>query len=234
MVAFLFFDGKISKNFSLCGENLTDCAISPIISAGIAAQRGRNIVNIRLYAVKLDRPLSEAERSTLARFLPPERQDRIKTSEPLCAYALLCRALHELYGLEDLPQLSYGEHGKPYFASHPDVHFSLSHTRGAALLAVHNEPIGADIECLRPVSGAMRTRFHAANDADFWRLWGQRESRCKRAGISAVALRDREVPSFPNERVFALEPFPDYTASVCTCSDADVDKPIYLTVKELI
>ena len=188
-------------------------------------------MNIRLYAVKLDRPLSEAERSTLARFLPPERQDRIKTSEPLCAYALLCRALHELYGLEDLPQLSCGEHGKPYFASHPDVHFSLSHTRGAALLAVHNEPIGADIECLRPVSGAMRTRFHAANDADFWRLWVQRESRCKRAGISAVALRDREVPIFPNERVFALEPFPDYTASVCTCSDADVDKLIYLTVK---
>ena len=102
------------------------------------------------------------------------------------------------------------------------------------LLAVHNEPIGADIECLRPVSGAMRTRFHAANDANFWCLWVQRESRCKRAGISAVALRDREVPSFPNERVFALEPFPDYTAGVCTCSDADVDKPIYLTVKELI
>ena len=207
---------------------MTDRAISPIIFAGIAAQRGRNIVNIRLYAVKLDRPLSEAERSTLACFLPPERQDRIKTSEPLCAYALLCRALHELYGLEDLPQLSYGDHGKPYFASHPDVHFSLSHTRGAALLAVHNEPIGADIECLRPVSGAMRTRFHAANDADFWRLWVQRESRCKRAGISAVALRDRKVPSLPNERVFALEPFPDYTAGVCTCSDADVDKPIYL------
>ena len=80
----------------------------------------------------------------------------------------------------------------------------------------------------------MRTRFHAANDADFWRLWVQRESRCKRAGISAVALRDREVPSFPNERVFALEPFPDYTAGACTCSDTDVDKPIYLTVKELI
>jgi hypothetical protein len=99
-------------------------------------------------------------------------------------------------------------------------------TVGAALLAVHNEPIGADIECLCPVSGAMRTRFHAANDADFWRLWVQRESRCKRAGISAVALRDREVPSFPNERVFALEPFPDYTAGVCTCSDADVDKLI--------
>lgn len=214
---------------------MTDRAISPIISAGIAAQRGRNIVNIRLYAVKLDRPLSEAERSTLARFLPPERQDRIKTSEPLCACALLCRALHELYGLEDLPQLSCGEHGKPYFASHPDVHFSLSHTRGAALLAVHNEPIGADIECLRPVSGAMRTRFHAANDAGFWRLWVQREQPLPSArGSAPCALRDREVPIFRMSAFSHSNRSPNYTAGVCTCSDADVDKPIYLTVKELI
>ena len=191
-------------------------------------------MNIRLYAVQLDHPLTETERGALARFLPPERQSRAKTPEALCVYALLRRALHDLYGWEDLPQLSYGEHGKPYFASHPDVHFSLSHTRGAALLAVHDEPVGADIERLRPARGAMLARFHAANDDDFWRLWVQRESRCKRAGISAVTLRDREVPSIPNERVFELKPFSDYTASVCTCSGADVDKPICLTVKELI
>ena len=191
-------------------------------------------MNIRLYAVQLDHPLAETERSALTRFLPPERQSRAKTPEALCAYALLRRALRDLYGWEHLPQLSYGEHGKPYFTAHPDVHFSLSHTRGAALLAVHDEPVGADIERLRPASGAMLARFHAANDADFWRLWVQRESRCKRAGISAGALRDREVPSFPNERIFALEPFHDYTVGVCTCSGTDVDKPICLTVKELI
>ena len=182
-----------------------------------------NFLKVRLLA---HLPYSLRER--LAQKAPMKRDDS------LCAYASLHFALHDLRDWETLPDMAYGEHGKPYFASHPDVHFSLSHTRGAVLLAVHNEPIGADIESLRPVSGAMRTRFHAANDADFWRLWVQRESRCKRAGISAVALRDREVPSFPNERVFALEPFPDYTAGVCTCSDADVDKPIYLTVKELI
>ena len=191
-------------------------------------------MNIRLYAVRISQPLSEAELSALARFLPPARQDRAKTPEALCAYALLCRALRDLYGREDLPQLSYGEHGKPYFAAHPDIHFSLSHTRGAALLAVHNDPVGVDIERLRPASEVMRTRFHAASDADFWRLWVRRESRCKRAGLSAVALRDREVPSVPNERVFALKPFSDYVAGVCTCSDADVDKSMYLTAQELI
>ncbi len=191
-------------------------------------------MNIRLYAVRISQPLSEAELSALVRFLPPTRQDRAKAPEALCAYALLHRALRELYGWGNIPQLSYGAHGKPYFASHPNVHFSLSHTHGAVLLAVHDEPIGVDMEFLRAVSDAMRARFHAANNADFWRLWVRRESRCKRAGRSAVALRDREVPGIPNERVFALEPFSDYVASVCTCSGAAVDKLICLTAKELI
>lgn len=191
-------------------------------------------MNIRLYAVRLLQPLNAAERSALARFLPPERQARSETPEALCAYALLHHALRSLYGWEILPQLSYGEHGKPCFASHPEVHFSLSHTRGAALLAVHEQSVGADIERLRPVSETMRARFHAESDEDFWRFWVQRESRCKRAGISAVALRGREAPLTPDERVFVFTPFPDYTASVAACSGAIIDKPICLTPQELI
>ena len=183
---------------------MTDRAISPIISAGIAAQRGRNIVNIRLYAIKLDRPLSEAERSALARFLPPERQDRIKTSEPLCAYALLCRALHELYGLEDLPQLSYGEHGKPYFASHPDVHFSLSHTRGAALLAVHNEPIGADFtRQTTPISGASGCSGRAAASAQGSAPSHCGTGKCRASRMSAFSHSNRS-PTIPPASVPAL------------------------------
>ena len=191
-------------------------------------------MNIRLYAVRISQPLNAAELSALARFLPPERQARSKTPEALCAYALLHRALRDLCGWETLPELSFGEHGKPCFAAHPDVHFSLSHTRGAALLAVHEQSVGADIERLRPVSERMRAHFHAESDEDFWHSWVQRESRCKRAGRSAVALRDREVPPIPNERVFVFTPFSDYTASVATCSGAVIDKPICLTVQELI
>lgn len=195
-------------------------------------------MNIRLYAVRLDRALDGAETAALARFLPSERKVRsdrsAHTAETLCAYALLHRALHDRYGWEKLPEISRGAHGKPYFAAYPDVCFSLSHSRGAVLLAVHNEPIGADIECLRPVSGAMRTRFHAANDADFWRLWVQRESRCKRRGISAVSMRNGEMPVVPNERVFVFSPFSDSLAGICTDSNAETDKLIRLTVDDLI
>ena len=144
------------------------------------------------------------------------------------------RALHDRYGWEKLPEISRGAHGKPYFAAYPDVCFSLSHSHGAVLLAVHDHSIGADIERLRPVSEQMRARFQASDDVSFWQLWVQRESRCKRAGISAVALRDREVPVVPNERVFVFSPFSDSLAGICTDSNAETDKLIRLTVDELI
>ena len=55
-------------------------------------------MNIRLYAVRLDRALGEAETAALAHFLPSERKVRsdrtAHTAETLCAYALLRRALH--------------------------------------------------------------------------------------------------------------------------------------------
>lgn len=195
-------------------------------------------MNIRLYAVRLDRALDEAETAALARFLPSERKVRsdrsAHTAETLCAYALLRRALHDRYGWEKLPEISRGAHGKPYFAAYPNVCFSLSHSHGAVLLAVHDHSIGADIERLRPVSEQMCARFQASDDVSFWQLWVQRESRCKRRGISAVSMRNGEMPVVPNERVFVFSPFSDSLAGICTDSNAETDKLIRLTVDELI
>lgn len=195
-------------------------------------------MNIRLYAVRLDRALGEAETAALAHFLPSERKVRsdrtAHTAETLCAYALLRRALHDRYGWEKLPEISRGAHGKPHFAAYPDVCFSLSHSHGAVLLAVHDHSVGVDIERLRPVSERMRTRFHASDEVAFWQDWVQRESCCKRRGISAVALRGREVPAVPDERIFAFSPLHNYVAGVCTASGEKTGKLVRLTVEELI
>jgi len=194
-------------------------------------------VNIRLYAVRLDRALGEAETAALAHFLPSERKVRsdrtAHTAETLCAYALLRRALHDRYGWEKLPEISRGAHGKPHFAAYPDVCFSLSHSHGAVLLAVHDHSIGADIERLRPVSEQMRARFQASDDVSFWQLWVQRESRCKRRGISAAEQRDLLLPPVPGERVASLAVFPNCAACVCTDSGQDAVKLNYLTVEML-
>lgn len=197
-------------------------------------------MDIQLYMLTPVCPLSDEEANALLARLPKGLRERLarKTGaardESLFAYALLAHALHDHCGWEALPEIALGAHGKPYFPSCPDVFFSLSHSRGAVLLAVHDHSIGVDIERLRPVSERMRTRFHASDEAAFWQDWVQRESRCKRRGISAVALRGGEVPPLPNERVFAFSPLPNYVAGVCTASGEKADKLTRLTVEELI
>lgn len=197
-------------------------------------------MDIQLYMLTPVRPLSDEEANALLARLPKGLRERLarKTGaardESLFAYALLAHALHDRYGWEALPEIALGAHGKPYFPSCPDAFFSLSHSRGAVLLAVHDHSIGVDIECLRPVSERMRTRFHASDEAAFWQDWVQRESRCKRRGISAVALRGGEVPPLPDERVFTLSPLPNYVAGVCTASGEKADKLTRLTAEELI
>ena len=197
-------------------------------------------MDIQLYMLTPVRPLSDEEANALLARLPKGLRERLvdkkegKRDASLFAYALLAHALHDRYGWEALPEIALGAHGKPYFPSCPDVFFSLSHSRGAVLLAVHDHSIGVDIERLRPVSERMRTRFHASDEAAFWQDWVQRESRCKRRGISAVALRSGEVPPLPDEHVFAFSPLPNYVAGVCTASGEKADKLMRLTVKELI
>ena len=197
-------------------------------------------MDIQLYMLAPVRPLSDEVANALLARLPDALRERLagqkggKRDASLCAYALLRRAMQDHFGWEALPEISFGAHGKPYFPSCPDAFFSLSHSRGAVLLAVHDHSIGADIERLRPVSEQMRARFQASDDVSFWQLWVQRESRCKRRGISAVSMRNGEMPVVPNERVFVFSPFPDSLAGICTDSNAETDKLIRLTVDELI
>ena len=197
-------------------------------------------MDIQLYMLAPVRPLSDGEANALLARLPDALRERLagqkggKRDASLCAYEMLRRAMQDHFGWEALPEVAFGAHGKPYFPSCSDVFFSLSHSRSAVLLAVHDHSIGADIERLRPVSEQMRARFQASDDVSFWQLWVQRESRCKRRGISAVSMRNGEIPVVPNERVFVFSPFSDSLAGICTDSNAETDKLIRLTVDDLI
>lgn len=198
-------------------------------------------MDIRLYALELARPLRADERERLLAHLPYSLRERLaqkapmKRDDSLCAYASLHFALHDLRDWETLPDMAYSEHGKPYFPAHPDVSFSLSHSGGCVLVGVHDRPLGVDIERLRPVRAErLRRVLGAETELDFWQRWTEYESRCKRRGISAVSMRNGEMPVVPNERVFVFSPFPDSLAGICTDSNAETDKLIRLTVDELI
>lgn len=91
-------------------------------------------------------------------FLSDEYYSRYKNAhaaEHAAAMGLLEKAVKEEYGLDRLPEIETGEHGKPYFVS-SGIKFSLSHCKGAAVCAVYKNETGIDCE------GCGRTNFKAA------------------------------------------------------------------------
>jgi phosphopantetheinyl transferase len=90
----------------------------------------------------------------------PQGEKRPYDAEHQTAWALLADVVQREYGkaLCDLP-LAYTEHGKPYFTD-SFVHFSLSHTKALAVLAIGDAPCGVDAEAQsRHISAAVRARF---------------------------------------------------------------------------
>ena len=146
-------------------------------------------MSIELWAARLERPLTERETEAMLPLLPPERQERLlrikqseKRREPLCAYLILRHALWEQYRWRELPPIRLTSLGKPYFPDFPEVHFNLSHTTGAVLVALSGEPVGVDIEHIRPVSErAMRRLADVTTERAFFQSWVRREAlaRCE-------------------------------------------------------
>ncbi len=196
-------------------------------------------MDIQLFAVKLDRPLTDEEADTFLRIMPPERRERLMKvpkeelrHEPLCAYAILYMATRTIYGWKQLPKLRYSKYGKPEFEAYPDVQFNISHTRHAALVGLHNEPLGVDIEKLRPVSERTMQRIAGtASRKEFFESWVRRESRSKWNGAGLGSIREDENPAMLGERIVYLDTFEDYVACVCTHSDAHIAKIRTFTIK---
>lgn len=133
-------------------------------------------MSIGLWAARLERPLSEGEEKRLLALIPAARRERLlrvkdpaRRREPLCAYLLLRLALRETYGWEELPEISLSAQGKPDFPDHPAVYFNLSHTGGAVLVGISDQPVGVDIERVRPVAPASLKRLAAGvEEKDFF------------------------------------------------------------------
>ena len=196
-------------------------------------------MNIQLYAIELSRPLREQEVLSLLRFVPYERRRRLERlprpelqHEPLCAYAALQYGLYELYGWRELPELAYSRYGKPEFADHPEVQFNISHTRGAVLVGIHDQPLGVDIERIRPVSERTMQRIaNVSTEKEFFESWVRRESRGKWGGSGLASIRETEAPTMHGERFCFPETFPGFVACVCTHSNDELEAVKAFTLK---
>lgn len=102
------------------------------------------------------------------------------------AYALLRYAAEARLGAP-CPDVEKDAHGKPYFPARPELHFSLSHTRGAVMVCLGDAPCGCDIELVRPVRKSVARRVCTPRELaelDFFELWTLKESFFKLRGRS--------------------------------------------------
>lgn len=91
-------------------------------------------------------------------------------------------------GIEPAEPVMVFPAGKPVFASRRDMWFSLSHSGRYAMCAVSTEPVGADVQQMRPVKLTIARRLHpgerewleslepAQQNGEFFRLWARKEA----------------------------------------------------------
>lgn len=90
--------------------------------------------------------LSEEERTDLNKI-----RDTARRQLKLHAHARLREEAARLMHMHPADLVfSKGEHGKPFLMQDEELHFSLSYTKDAAVIALAGQPIGIDIEKIRP------------------------------------------------------------------------------------
>ena len=143
---------------------------------------------------------TDAEVARQMELLPAWRRDQAMRfrhqggrRQCVMAYVALCQLLREQYGIEDMPDFDYNEHGKPLLRQHPQIHFSLSHCRRAVGCLVADAPCGLDLETVRPLRDSLvRYTMNEAEaehilsaeepDVAFLSLWTQKEAVLKLRG----------------------------------------------------
>ena len=191
-----------------------------------------------------------------------EKIDRIKVQRERClslgGALLLQKALRDAGAGE--PVLACGEHGKPYLANLPGVHFNISHSGDHVVCALSGSPVGCDIESIKPFRENVAARCFspeenaalaaltdpAARETLFFRFWTLKESFLKAVGcgitrpLASVSF-DLSGDSPVLRQTVAPGPFffreyasvPGYRVALCQTSDAPFPPLTEVSVEEI-
>lgn len=159
-----------------------------------------DLMKAELYALRLSENIDFSDFTDLLVYTDPVKRDRIRRfyrdeDKLRCLLGdLLVRMLlvKRLGVVNDqlLPQLS--DYGKPYF---PDsgIHFNISHAGDWVVCAIHDRPVGVDVEQVIPIDLSISASFFAApehadilkaidRDDRFFDFWSLKESFIKQIG----------------------------------------------------
>lgn len=168
-----------------------------------------------------DKLFSDYRKKKLSRQMNPHIRKQSVVSELLLGYAL--RESGHFIGSP--LSIVTGQYGKPALEG-KDCHFSLSHSDHAAVCALSDGEVGADIQKLTPIKKELVKRYFAAEeqsyvqcaaeaDRAFTMVWTMKESFCKYSGeglhLPLASFNVFDPALYPRFQVFDLE---DYQMSV--------------------
>lgn len=160
--------------------------------------------------------LDPMERSRADRFRFMQDRDRF-----ILGHGLLRDVLGQRLGrLPAALEFLRGEFGKPFLAGHP-VHFNLSDTKDAVLVAVAHAPVGADIETMLRNTDHERVAGHYFTPPEvesiehapdgkrrFLELWTRKEAVLKACGVGLMDdLHSLEVNATRNSMMISHPDF---------------------------
>ena len=158
------------------------------------------------------------------------------------AWSLLELAAQELWGVKTLPETALSPAGKPFFPARPELHFSISHTKGVVLAALSDAPVGADVERRREIPDVVRRRLFEVEhgDLELFELWTLRESWYKLTGhgdLRDIPFTRRGgiiVPPNPSALCRVYDTIPGCAAAVCTLRDLPPESLIRVETNRLM
>ena len=152
---------------------------------------------IKTYIINIRQLEDEAIFKKMLEFASPYRRQKIALLKndndkrrSLGAAIALDKALGG-YGLEERAmEYELGSNGKPFLRYHPEIHFSLSHSKDYAMCSIGSEELGNDIEWVRDGKEKVAERFFAEEelawiknavdlkerDERIFRIWTMKES----------------------------------------------------------
>lgn len=148
----------------------------------------------------IDDQLEQLDLDAALALMPEERRRRTlayrhesQRRQSAGAWLLLRRLCREEWGLSDVPEVRVGEHGKPYFPDRPDLHFNLSHCAAAAACVVDTQPVGIDIETVRPLREALARRVLSEQE------WASLKTHRPSVHPSEIIVHPSEITVQPSE-----------------------------------
>jgi 4'-phosphopantetheinyl transferase len=223
---------------------------------------------VKIFAINNLEPIDELTLRKLLTYLPNDKQERVKklakpgdAKRVLLADILVRSAVaNELKVSNKAIEFNANKYGKPVLKRDCDLHFNVSHSEDWIVCAVDDEPIGIDIEKIRPVELEFAAQFFSEEEYKilmsksledqqhfFFDLWTLKESYVKAVGrglsmplnsftVSFLEKGEITVKSGNKLANWALKQYnldPEYRMSVCAAHKIFPDNVIIKKLKDV-